>query len=221
MCPACALLWCGVARVRSISTLTLCWSVLDFWKIIWKNQVRQTGFLVYFELDFYCLCSLQKSSSKLIFAGQKSSLSNLIFTTWFFKNQVQINRWFVEYGISYLINSFSSDKNELAPFSLHSEAADRDRPRPLEAAGRAKNRLFSLVEEAEWVVTGDADLKIPKWSVLLFRGNKPAEDLCLLVLVSPPVVATSDSRGLCWTLKINIKINIFCNNYQTEIGHAL
>ena len=64
--------------------------------------------------------------------------------------------------LSYLIKSFSSDKNELVPFSLHSEAADRDRPRPLEAAGRAKNRLFSLVEEAEWVVTGDADLKIPK-----------------------------------------------------------
>ena len=38
-------------------------------KSIWKNQVRQTGFLVYFELDFYCLCSLQKSISKLIFAG--------------------------------------------------------------------------------------------------------------------------------------------------------
>ena len=38
-------------------------------KSIWKNQVQQTGFLVYFELDFYCLCSLQKSISKLIFAG--------------------------------------------------------------------------------------------------------------------------------------------------------
>ena len=38
-------------------------------KSIWKNQVRQTGFLVYFELDFYCLCSLQKSILKLIFAG--------------------------------------------------------------------------------------------------------------------------------------------------------
>jgi drug/metabolite transporter (DMT)-like permease len=32
-------------------------------KSIWKNQVRQTGFLVYFELDFYCPCSLQKSIS--------------------------------------------------------------------------------------------------------------------------------------------------------------
>ena len=38
-------------------------------KSIWKNQVRRTGFLVYFELDFYCLCSLQKSISKLIFGG--------------------------------------------------------------------------------------------------------------------------------------------------------
>ena len=42
---------------------------LIFKKSSWKNQVRQTEFLVYFELDFYCLCSLQKSISKLIFAG--------------------------------------------------------------------------------------------------------------------------------------------------------
>ena len=41
---------------------------LIFEKSIWKNQVRRTGFLVYFELDFYCLRSLQKSR-----------LSNLIF----------------------------------------------------------------------------------------------------------------------------------------------
>ena len=38
-------------------------------KSIWKNQVGRTGFLVYFKLNFYCLCSLQKSISKLIFAG--------------------------------------------------------------------------------------------------------------------------------------------------------
>ena len=38
-------------------------------KSIWKDQAQQTGFLVYFELDFYCLCSLQKSISKFIFAG--------------------------------------------------------------------------------------------------------------------------------------------------------
>jgi len=30
-------------------------------KSIWKHQVKQIEFLVYFELDFYCLCSLQKS----------------------------------------------------------------------------------------------------------------------------------------------------------------
>ena len=28
-------------------------------KSIWKNQVRWTGYLVYFDLNFYCLCSLQ------------------------------------------------------------------------------------------------------------------------------------------------------------------
>jgi hypothetical protein len=38
-------------------------------KSIWKNQVRQTGFLAYFELNFCSLCSLQKSISKLIFAS--------------------------------------------------------------------------------------------------------------------------------------------------------
>ena len=37
-------------------------------KSIWKNQVWRNGFLVYFEHDFYCLCSLQKSISKWIFA---------------------------------------------------------------------------------------------------------------------------------------------------------
>ena len=40
-----------------------------FEKLSWKNQVRGTGFLVYFKLDFYCLCRLQKSISKSIFAG--------------------------------------------------------------------------------------------------------------------------------------------------------
>ena len=42
---------------------------LIFEKPSWKNPVRRTGFLVYFELDFYCLCSLQKSILKSIFAG--------------------------------------------------------------------------------------------------------------------------------------------------------
>ena len=34
-----------------------------------KNQACQNRFSVYFELDFYCLCILQKSISKSIFAG--------------------------------------------------------------------------------------------------------------------------------------------------------
>jgi hypothetical protein len=50
-------------------------------KASWKNLVWQTGFLVYFELDFYSLRSLQKSFSNLIFAGKKSILLNLIFQT--------------------------------------------------------------------------------------------------------------------------------------------
>ena len=66
-------------------------SVLDFLKINWKNPIWQTGFLVYFELDFYRLRSLEKSILKLIFAGQKSNFSNLIFQTWFFKNQAPMD----------------------------------------------------------------------------------------------------------------------------------
>ena len=96
----------------------------------------------------------------------------------------------LRYSSTYLIKSFSSDKNPFAP-SLHSEAALNDRP-PLEAVGRAKKRLVSLVDEL--VVTGDADLNSPKWSFLLFRcGNKPTEDLLLLTSDD------SDSRGLCCT----------------------
>ena len=48
-------------------------------KSIWKNQVRRTGFLVYFKLDFYCLCSLQKSISKLIFCRLKIQFVELDF----------------------------------------------------------------------------------------------------------------------------------------------
>ena len=48
-----------------------------------KNQVGRV--FVYFKLDFYCLCRLKKLSLK-------SSSCTLIFHTWFFKNQVQINR---------------------------------------------------------------------------------------------------------------------------------
>ena len=38
-------------------------------KSIWINQVRQTGFIVHFKLDFYNLCSMQESISKLIFSS--------------------------------------------------------------------------------------------------------------------------------------------------------
>ena len=53
---------------------------LIFEKSSWNNQVWQTGFLVYFELDFYCLCSLHKSILKLIL-----QVKNPVRRTWFFK----------------------------------------------------------------------------------------------------------------------------------------
>ena len=40
-------------------------------KSIWKNQVRQTEFLVYFELDFYCLCIILKINFKVDFFRSK------------------------------------------------------------------------------------------------------------------------------------------------------
>ena len=54
------------------------WPPVDLYliseKSIWKNQVRQTGFLAYFKLDFYCLdfCRLKSQFVELDF-------SNLIF----------------------------------------------------------------------------------------------------------------------------------------------
>ena len=42
---------------------------LIFEKSSLKNQVWRTVFLVYFKLNFYCLCSLQKSILKLICVG--------------------------------------------------------------------------------------------------------------------------------------------------------
>ena len=49
---------------------TPCWSVLLISeKINLEKSIRRTGFLVHFEQDFYCLCCLQKSILKLIFAG--------------------------------------------------------------------------------------------------------------------------------------------------------
>ena len=49
---------------------------LIFEKSSLKNQVRRTNFLIYFKLDIYCLCSLQKSNSKQ--TKKSSSKINLL-----------------------------------------------------------------------------------------------------------------------------------------------
>jgi len=67
--------------------LTWCLSVLDFWnvnlgvyyKLEKKSISKQTRFFVEFELDFYCLCSLQKSISK---SNWFFNSLNLIFRNW-------------------------------------------------------------------------------------------------------------------------------------------
>ena len=51
-------------------------------KSIWKNQLWPTGFLVYFKLDFYCLCNLQKSILKLILNWFLKA-KNPVCRTWF------------------------------------------------------------------------------------------------------------------------------------------
>ena len=64
-----------------------CLSVLDFWnvnlgvyyKLEKKSFSKQTRFFVEFELDFYCLCSLQKSISK---SNWFFNFLNLIFRNW-------------------------------------------------------------------------------------------------------------------------------------------
>ena len=50
--------------VRELLTLASIDLHLIFEKSSFKNQFGQTWFFVYSVLDFYCLCSLQKSSSK-------------------------------------------------------------------------------------------------------------------------------------------------------------
>ena len=49
-----------------------------------KNQVGRTGFFVYFNLDFYSLCSLQKSSLKYT--------KNPVRRTRYFKSQAEMDR---------------------------------------------------------------------------------------------------------------------------------
>ena len=59
---------------------------LIFEKSHWKNQVRRTGFLVCFTLDFYYLCSLQKSILKLIICRLKIQFVELEFSDLIFQN---------------------------------------------------------------------------------------------------------------------------------------
>ena len=108
--PACNIIHNGVKIYRiGASLLDLqiaqqrCLSVLDFWNInlvvyhkLEKKLIsKQTWFFVEFALDFYCLCSLQKSSSnstknwvcfEIYFFRVCNKLPN-----WYFKNQAQID----------------------------------------------------------------------------------------------------------------------------------
>ena len=60
----------------------------NFEKSSWKNEVWQTGFLVYFELDFFCMCSLQKIISKWFL-----QVKNPVHGTWFFKLDISKVNW--------------------------------------------------------------------------------------------------------------------------------
>ena len=69
------------------SKLSWCLSVLDLWNVnlgvnykLEKNRFRiKLDFFFKFELDFYCLCSLQKSISK---SNWFFNFLNLIFRNW-------------------------------------------------------------------------------------------------------------------------------------------
>ena len=81
-----------------IFALSLYPSVLYFEKSSWK--VRQTGFLVYFELDIYCLscvaCKNQvRNRQKIKFKNQFREIEIL-------KNQVQIDKGIVYVLILYI-----------------------------------------------------------------------------------------------------------------------
>ena len=54
-----------------------------------KNQVRQTGSFVYLELDFYCLCNLQKFSLE---KTKNPVCQTKFFELRYFKNQVEMER---------------------------------------------------------------------------------------------------------------------------------
>ena len=75
-----------------VSWLTPCWSVLDFWKINLEKSIWQTGFLVYFKLDFYCLCSLK--------------VKNPVRRTWFFQHDFSKIKYRSIGGLSALITAY-------------------------------------------------------------------------------------------------------------------
>ena len=99
--PTSASVKSGISRNHtSWNCLTPYWSALAFWKIKFEKSSSTNW-----------ICNMQKSISKLIFAGYTGSknpvrnrlkiqfveldFSNLIFPTWCFKNQVQMDRAFV------------------------------------------------------------------------------------------------------------------------------
>ena len=76
---------------------------LIFEKSIWKNPVRRTGFLVYFNWIFTA-CVAYKNQFQNCFLQVK----NPVCWTWFFKNQVHINR-----GWGWSIDQLRSKKSVL------------------------------------------------------------------------------------------------------------
>ena len=82
--------WCCV---------TPCWSVLDFWKINLEKTSLTNWIFSLFRTDFFCLCSLQKSILKLIFASYTGSKNPV-------RNRIKIQ--FVELDFSKLIFQKSS-----------------------------------------------------------------------------------------------------------------
>ena len=76
--------------------------MLDFWNVnlgvyykLKKKMDFESNWIFFLELDFYCLCSLQKSNSK---SNWFSNFLNWIFRNWkkmsdtrYFKNQVEID----------------------------------------------------------------------------------------------------------------------------------
>ena len=70
-------MWAGDPFILNTNALSIC--TWFFEKSSWEYQVRWTGILVYFKLDFYCLCS--KNQFQNWFLQVKSPIRR----TWFLK----------------------------------------------------------------------------------------------------------------------------------------